>query len=689
MVLQAHPFRRIVARFFPRKYLNPPQESNEWELLDLNQKKDLASEYLAKGELSLLQGNLNALSLFASASSLDPENPVVWYRQGLSFFEYGSEEGREKALLLASKYFKIATQYNPSYFDAWVAWGNTLLQLGRFHLEHHFLIEAKEKYQKALDLSSGQSTDILAELYWDYGIAWMEISTHSGEALDLRLAIEAFQTSLEHQKRPSPEFYNDMGSAYLDLGLLINDTRLYYQAIEHFQKALTDQEEYFDGWFSLAECYSQLYINTMDEKFVQKASDSFARAAKLSPKDPEVWLSWAQILGESGRLNDDPKQLRLSIEKCARASTLDNQNPAITAQWVESLSLLGAITGRLDMIIEAENKILKATDLYPDDPDLWHAYGISCMAFGRYYEDAEYYEIAIEKLQVGLSIDRTSGELWHMLGLVHKHYADLTQHEDLLERANRFFARAIDLKPSCPSILFDAASSFLRLSEMTDDAASLEKAIEIFEPLLQNHKEAVLHHPEWLYEYATALEWLGDFTSEESYYTRAIELFTHVLLIDPDFGEVHSHIALCYVELGNLSDEPEFYRRAIHFFRISLRNDEENDQTWLDCGIALIHLAHHTIDVDLMNHLYWDAEQKIHRAGQLGNSNAYYHLACLYSILGRVEEAFEFIQKALSARALPTIDEMLDDEWLENLCSTELFQRFLNALEMKLRSREE
>ncbi len=691
MTLQATPFKRIFARFFPRKAVSSslPREAIEANLLPVEQKKELAFHYLAQGEMALLQGNLSALSYFEAASNLDEQNPQIWYRQGLAFFEYGSEEGKEKALLLAGKNFKVATRINPSFFEAWVAWGNVLLQLGKFHEEHHFLLEAKEKYQKALENAQSQPKEILAELYWDYGIVWSEIAQHSGEALDVRLAIEAFQVSKNFQEKPSPEFWNDCGKAYLEMGLLINDSRLYLQSIEYLQQAISTSPQYFDGWMSLAEGYSQLYINTLDERYVAKASDAYAMAAKMSPSDPEVWLGWGQLLGESGRHNSDPKFLRLSIEKCARAAQLDSKDPLILSQWIESLAILGMATARLDLIVEAEHKAFKATEQFPDDPDLWHAYGTCLIAFGRYYEDGDYYELAIEKLQYGLSIDRTDPELWHALGLAHKHYADLTNDEELIERANRFFARAMDLKPACPPLLFDSASALLQFSEIFDDLPSLEQSIALFEILLQSYKEAILHHPEWLFEYARALEWLGDFTEEENHFARAIEIFSHVLLIDPDFPRIHHRIALSYVQLGHISSESEFYKRAIHFYRLAIRQDEENDQIWLDWGTCLIHLAHHTLNTDFMNQLYMDAEQKITQAGRLGNGGAYYALACLYSILGRSQEAMELIHKALAARSLPPIDELLDDEWLDNLRSTPAFAQFLTALEAKLQQTRE
>lgn len=690
MILQKNPIRKIFSRFFPKKYLSQAaKDSSDWNLLNVDQKKQLALHNLAQGELALLHGNLAALNLFESASQLDPSNPQIWFRQGLAFFEYGSEEGKEKALLLASKHFKFATQLDPRFFDAWVAWGNTLLQLGKFHEEYHFLLEAKEKYQKALEYSSQQPADILAELYWDYGTVWSHIAEHSGEAIDVKVAIESFQTSLKLQTNPTPEFYHDCGKAHLDMGLLINDSRLYFQAVQYLLQAVQIAPSYFDGWTCLGEIYSQLYINTMDDRFVSKASQAYGCAVKISAHHSDTWLSFAQVLAEAGKLKSDIRLLRQSIENCARAYILDSKNPSIIAQWVESLSWLGLATSRLDLLTEAEQKITKATDAYPDDPDLWLAYGVCMICFGKYYEDADYFELAIEKLQIGLSIDRSCPELWHTLGNVHKLYADMTDHEDLLHRANRFYAKAIDLKPSCPSLIFDAANSLLSFSQLTHDLPTLEKALNYFETLLQNHKEVILHNPKWLVQYAKALEWLSEFSQENEPLYKALEIFSHVLLIDPDFPQVHLLIAQCNMLLGHQTGESDYYKKAISFFRLSSKQDEENEQVFLEWGICLIHLAHHVLDGDFMHQLYLDAEQKITTAGKLGNPAAYYHLACLYSILGRTQEAMDLIKHSLSIKALPTLEELMEDEWLENLRQTDSFYQFMAELETKIQSRED
>lgn len=685
---QMFPLRRMFSRLFPRK-LATQSSTISYAPPETTEKAEQAFYYLHLAEAALLQGNLSAIGLFEKASSLDPQNPQIWYRQGICFFEYGSLDGKEKALLLASKYFKIATQLKPDFFEAWGFWGTVLLQLGKFHEEHHFFLEAREKYQKAIALAPGQSSAALAELYWDYGLVWTHIAEHSGEALDISLAIQSLHKSLTQQSTTPPEFWNDLGNAYLQMGLLVNDSRLYLQAIDYLTKSITSNPSYEEGWLSLARTFSQLYINTMDDQYATRGGECFSQVSSLNPQDIDTWLEWAQLSAEAGRLNGDVKLLAASITKCSRAHLLDPEDPAIISQWVESLSYLGCFSNKLNLLIEAENKVLKILDTFPDDPDLWRSYGICLIGFGRYYSDPDYLEMAIEKLQHGLSLDRTDAELWHALAIAHQLMADITEDLDIIERATRFFVRAIDLKPACPAFIYDAACALLQYSELSDSLPSLEQAIALFETLLHNQRSVILRHPQWLFQYASALEWMGDLSTEETYFQRAVEIYSQVLLIDPDYPQIHYRLGICLVHLGHMTLDQEYYQKAIQSFALTVRQDEENEKGWLEWGLCLIHLAHHTIDEETMNQLYFEAEQKIIRAGSLGDANAHYHLACLYSILGRYTEGMDLIHQALHSRALPSIEDLLEDEWLENLRSTKEFAQFLTALEARLQPREE
>ncbi len=650
---------------------------------------DIADSLLAQGETALLKGDLSkGLECFDSALKLDSSNPKIYYAQGLSLFEFGNEEGREKALLLASKKFKAATQLDRNYFEAWQAWGSLLCTLGLNSEEHHYFKEAKEKLNKAVTLSEGRGRDALSELYWDLGIVFTHLAEHSGEALDWHQAIEAFQLAQSFEDKLPSDFWTDFGHACLKFAAQINDMRFYIKAIQCLKTAVSIDSGAFESWCLLANALEKLYLHTHDEDHFSQANDCFSSAAQVLPQNSEIWLDWAKFLCNSAKRTADVKRLRMCIEKCHRAFALDSQDPMIQAIWGEALSLLGNYTDRLDLIYDAQNKISQAIETEGEDPDIWYSYGICMQAFGHYFDDSDYYYQAIEKFQAGLSIDRTCYRHWHAIGWTYSLLGELENEPENLELSLRFFQKALDLHSST-YYLFDYAAALSKLGEMTHEQNWLEEASTQFERLLSLQKNAVYLHPDWLYQYACNLDALGDFYEEEFHYLRAIEVLSHVLMIDPDFQLVHHRLGLALSHLGELTAESDHFYRAVHHYRLSMKNDEENDAVLIDWAMTLINLATHSHDSSESDQFFRDAEHKIQVAMRLGNLQTYYHLACLYSLQGQCDKGMRCLEKARANEALPPLDELLQDEWLDNLRSTADFQGFLTQLDQRSNFQEE
>ncbi len=683
---QIHFIQKLYNKYFPQifaKGLKLTNISKELDLLPLEKKKKMANSLLTKAEELLSKEDLSAIKLFNEAAQLDSTNPLIWYRQGLAFFKYATETNKEKALQLASKNFKIAVSLDSEIFDFWWAWGNVLFVLGNQKEEYHYFLEAKKKYKQAISLSKNQTDDVLAKLYWESGLIHTKIADHSGEAIDLKKAIEDFSKSMSYLKEPSASFFNDLGYAYLKMGELINDNNIYLQAINYFKLATEKSKKYVDAFSLIAHAYTQLYINTLNEDYFVLANQYYEKSLEINPLDATIWLEWAELLGESGRLNKDPKKLRASIEKCIRAKRRDKKSYQIISQWVESLALLGAYTNRLDLIIDAENKIMKATDLYSEESDLWYSYGICMRAFAKYYNDTDYDFFAIEKFQIGLSLDRTHPELWSELASVHLTLGKDLDDIDMLERAAKFYVKAIDLKPACPSIIFDYAKTLSALAQLTLNQNTLEEAIKQFEIALSLQKNAILSHPDWIFNYGCALDLLGDLFEKENYYLKAIEIFNNVLLVDPDFEKIHFRLAMSFTHLLEVNPKIEYFEKANNCFQIATKQDLEDDTVWLEWALMLISYSFENIEKENQKKYYLEAKQKLIKAGMLGNQHAYYYLACLYSLLSEFEEAIKFLTKAKKIDMLPPIDEMLDDEWLDNLRTHDLFSQFLYEIEKK------
>lgn len=675
-------FKQMYKHISPKKSFNH-QLVKDLETMTSVQKKHLATDFISEGELKILNKDLYGLKFFEHASNLTPKCHKLWYKLAQSLYEYGVESEDEKALLFASKCYKITADLVPDFFDAYFQWANVLSYLGKTSGEFHYFQTAKKKYHLAMSLSKDKPKETLHELYWDYALLWTYLAEQSGEAVDIKNALKNFEISLSFVKTANHEFWLDYGIAYMQIGLFINDDRFFFESLKKLEKAVKLNPNSCDSWTSLAEVNTHLYINTMHEKYFLKAKNSFSQALKIFPKNPSCQLRYAQLLSESGRLNKDPKKLELSIEQCLNAKNCDPKNPVITAQLVESQSLLGAYTNRLDLILEAEEKILEATSKESDQPDLWYGYGICCLSFGIYYDEPEFYELAIEKLQCGISLNRTSAEIWHVLAFCHSTLAEMTEDTELYDRAIKFYKKAIDLKPTCPPLMYDYALTLFKMSELTSSLETVELSLTYFEKTIQDQKEALIEHPEWLFYYACCLDLMGDFLDEKEYYERASEIFLHILLIDPDYPNIYYRLAVCFFHIAEMDLDKELTEKSLNYFQLAVKQDEEDDMIWLDWGLTLIHLAHLTIDASKANKIYLEAEKKFIKAGKLGSLLAYYQLACVNSLLERYQTAMTFLEKAHQLKILPSLEDIFMDDWLDGLRGTSYFEDFCSHIERK------
>ncbi len=659
-------------------------------LLDALNTTDRAETLVLKGQLALLKGDLHTgLKCFDEAIRVNATSANLYYKQAISLFDYGSQPGHEKALMLASKKLKFATLLKGDHLEAWQAWGSVLLALGAVHGEQHYYQEAIEKIQRALSLSENTlSKDQLSDLHWDLGFAYGRLAEFSGEALDQHLAIEAYQVAQMHQEQLPTEFWSDFGHTCYQFAKQINDLRFFVKAIHCLKHALTLDVASHENWHLLGQVFQTLYAHTHDEDHYTQAMECYSSATKLQPQDSQLWFEWARSFLDSARRTADLKRLRQCIEKCQRALSLDPENPLAQAVLAEALAMLGDSTERVDLIYDAQNKISELVNNNSDCPEIFYSYGICLSALGHYFEEADYYHQAIEQFQTGLSIDRTCHQHWHAIALLYTLLGDLESDAENTERSLKFYQKALDLHPAT-FYLFDYAVALSKLGEMKHDQSYLEEAVRQFERLFTLQRNAIYLHPDWLYHYACTLDSLGDYNEEESYYLRSIEIFTHVLMIDPDFHAVHHRIALALSHLGDLIGDREQFFRSIHHYRLALKNDEENDAVILDWGVTLTNLAEHTSDTLEREQFYRDAELKLLTALKLGNRTAYYHLSCLFSLLGNVERAMLFLEKAARAEAVPPLDEILQDEWLENLRASSDFVEFLAHIERRRNYQEE
>jgi len=631
-----------------------------------------------QGESSLLNAPEEALKYFDLASSIDPTNQELLYQQGVALLNYGSETKTKKTLLLANKKFKAAIKLQPDFFLAWQAFGNSLAFLGTTFKEHHFFIQAKASYEKAFALVRGSAPDKIAYLYWNYAKVMRALADYSGEVCDLNAALTAQGQASSYSEDLPLTFWQDFGSISLKLSAQINDIRLVYKAINCYKNALSKSLSSFDSWHYLGKALFLLYQWTHDEDHFCQANECFINASKLQAENKPLWIDWAALLLYSGKRLKDSKRLYSCLEKCRKAYAYQSRDEKLTSTYIEALSFLGANFERLDLLHEAHNKVLEAVKHFGETPEVLFCFGTTLFGYGKYFHDLDYFYQAIEKFQEGLSVDRTYHKLWFSLASTYSLVAKIENDAALYERAGKFFSRAINLQPEA-IYYYEYALSLVKLGEMTEDQNTVELALLHFRQAFDLQKNVVYLDPEWLFEYALALDLLGDILDDDKQYIKSLEILKRVLMLDPDFPDIHYKIALVYSHLGELTEETEIYRRALAHYKIAYQANEEHAELLLDWALTLIHLAETSSSSEERLGLWQESEYKLIQATKLGETEAYYHLACLYSLMRYYEKAMVFLEKAEKLESLPPLDEVLEDVWLENLRQTELFRSFIST----------
>ena len=676
---KVNPLKQLQGLGFSQKKKDPSlcsiENSKQLEFSSLSQ------TLLKQGKLCLLNGDKRGIQCFEMAAKLDSENYDLFIEQGLALFECGSLEESDVELKLASKRFKMATQLNPNAFEGWYFWGNTLYSLGKKTGQHHYFIEALKRYQKAISLSTKESPEILATLYWNLGDLWNHLAKKSGEMSDYHFSIEAYQKASLFQEKFPLEFWINFANRYETIGKKVNNIRFFAEAIDCLKKAISIKTSFSDGWFFLGKTLKTLYSYTHDEDHFNQANDCFRAASKLSKNCVKISLEWARLFLDSGALFKDSKKIQVSLDLCIQAFNPKQKDPELIAIWVEALALFGSYTEQLQPIHEGLEKIESLVE-ETQTPELFYSHGMCLYALGSYYEDLDYYYQALEKFQEGLSLSRTHERLWRGMAFSSFHAALIDRNEKNYRRSLYFFGQALYFDQSSVSQA-NYALCLLRYGEVSQEKEMIELAVTHFEEALSLQKNAYYVHLDWIFYYASALDQLAHFSQNDSHYIKAINLLSHILSLKPEFPKIHSQLASTYSHYGESTGRFEIFERALHHFQIAHQQEKENDQILLEWGLTLLNVGDLLENEEEGKERLKEGEYKMIQAAKLGNSHAYYGLACLYSVVRDVKKSLDFLEKARTFDALPLIEEMLEDDWLENLRQTKEFQSFIKKLESR------
>lgn len=663
------------------------KDSASWSILGCAEREILGRLFVLRGEELFNLNDPKAAELIEKALKIAPNSYKVLDLAVKAYIAQGLNNVR--CLSAALRAIEQGLSLHQSSFQLSHAYVQVLLSKGMLVDDESYFVRANQVCKDLVHEVFSEEDQIQARFFWNWGKILFFIGKSSGEAVDFYEARENFNMA-RSLGLEEPDFFKDNGDIHFELAELLGRESLYLSAIDCYQKSLKLSHDSWEAWYSLGLCYMLLHENDNDPKYFFLANASFANAAKVESNHLMLWYKWGQLQLEYAKQHEDVDILFSSIEKFDKANSIENNHAHILCCWGESLMLAGTLSEKITLLKEAEKKFAASVALQSENDFIWHLYGCCFNELGRYFNHESWYHEAIAKFLQGLAINKNSALLWH--GLAYSHFAigELKSDISLIEKACSFCAKAMENGAlSQPQCWNDWGVALMKIGELTHDKFYAIAALEKFENAINLQNSWGTHQecdPELLYNYGCALDFLGDFSDDPVYYEKAITALQKVLHSEPKHPHARYNLALALSHLGELIGDAECLEKAIDHFEIVIAQDFEDEMAWNECGLTHMNLAQLIHDAALpykSQNCFEQAEAKFQKAISLGCSQAYYNLACFHSLMNNDHAGMFFLEKADLYHSLPSLNEIMHDDWLAALRQTPAFHAFINNCKHK------
>jgi tetratricopeptide (TPR) repeat protein len=649
--------------------------------LDKEEKVKLASLLLKKAE----EAPETIEEAIKYAEDLIEEKSDVLLNISTLLYRFGVMRDHKDSLLLALGKMVHIQEKNPEFFTQDFRpshlWGNLLIALHRQSPDESFIEQAIGKYEYSLNLAS-KNESALKEIYWDLGEAYLQLGERSKEQIDLKKACD-FYAKAAKVGATAPHFWLDYGGACFQLGIRLGAPEHLNEAIHFFKGVIAETKDQKialnRAWILYAHASKKLAELTHDLKDLSEADRVFQEALTTVPEEASLWLSWGELFIRFGWYYRDVSLLDKGLEKLTGLKTSECDPIALSSLLAQGLAYLGILLEDFRLIKEAEKRVETILTVGKNRFETQLAAGIASYARGCYFSDHEAFAAAYAAFEKSKSIDSMSIISRHMLFESSMAIAELKGDKYFAKKASLAAGRAAELAPFVPLFWNNWGVALLKLHLFGKKPSLLvEQAIEKFKRALSLSDTPDLRG---LFHYGVAHDILGGIMDDEKSYEKAIDLLSQVLEKIPDSLTVRHQLALAYLHLAELNVEVEHLYRAVDLFESVVSQDNEDEAAYCGLGAACLALAQLIAEPNFdeqEKELNAKAEKSLLKAIELGNLEANYHLACLYSLSGLNEKALEYLERSALSHSLPSKEELLEDDWLEGVRETEEFKSFLN-----------
>ncbi len=644
------------------------------------EKKLLASQDLSDQEIVEL-----AEQLLSNEEGLDESAELLCHSASV-LFHYGIKQQKGHPLLLAINKLMHAEEINPEIFEETIEWrhlwGNILVHLSRLVHDFNFVEKALEQYAQAARICKEQN----GGLFWDWAQAWLLLGVQSVEHADLKQGLDKFITAVS-LGCDSPLFRIDLAIAHMICGMHVGDPSFLEGALSILKGVIADTYDpdgevtqvHGRAWMTYAMVCKQRFTLTHLQNDFEEADTAFREAILTLPSQADLWLEWGDLYLYVGWLRRDLKAIEVGLDKLTSSKVKEGDPLRVSALLGKGLVILGLYLEDLKLLGEGKERIMAALEIAEDHPELLNGAALSEFAEGMYFSNTQRFAKAATYFEEGIEADPTSVRSWHGLFQTYLSWGMCEDDPALTQRGVDAIARVCGLRPYSPIHLNEWGVCLLQQRQLEWDLdvsqALIEEAILRFKQAYALQEEA-----ETLYNLGCAHDHLGDLSGNEEDYEKAIEFLSEVYESNPEEPHVCYHLALALSHLGELEGSVDSLSRAIEIFEPLADADSDDATLWGDLGYALLNLSeliYDSLNPEKGEELRRKAEKRLLHAAEVGNCDANYHLACLYSLAGLVEASMLFLKRSEGEEALPPKEDLAYDEWLTNVRETDLFKEFI------------
>ena len=665
-------------------------DPESWGKWDVDDRLSLAVLFVKNGERLFSHDRENGWKSFEHSLSIAPESAAI--RQQIATWCLplcDHVELLNKVLTVVEE----GIQLDPKSPELLLTHGMTLYRRGLTAEDETDLRTALEKLEAVTDSLARDeseaiySLEFLTRLHWGYSSVWHALGKISGEAVDFCQAVEQYRETAIYN--PSAwQFWTEFGDACSELAFLLANTDLAHEAVECYRKSIKHNEADGNTWLNLGYIFHYIFDITLEGDHAECAREAYANASKLQQDNDQLWVKWGALLVSIGKINGNIATIQEGIDKFQTAQTINPKHPKLNSLWADALLILAGQEESLPKLREAEERIVAALKDNAEDARSWYIYGLCLNEFGRYFDEPAYFRKALDKLNRAVELDPKDASLWHGIAITHLDLADSGDAHMEMNKSLRAFSRAIDLNhKGWPQLWNDWGVTLMKMGERSGDKHYIEAALVKFENVMKTshlagYEEQDLQ-PDWLYNYGCALDFLGDYYSDQDFYEKAIHMLTRALQLDPNYHHARYNLAITLTHLAESVGDLDLFMKAQEQFVNVLAENDEEEFSWNEWGVMCMHAAELVAEECLPEKSKeWleQAEPKLLQAAFLGSTIAYYNLACLYAITNHIAQSFQYLHKAKHAGALPPTETLQEDLWLENIRHTEEFRDFIARL---------